>query len=137
VIAGTLVEAMGSAAASLDRLLAQASGAGRTWSGEGRPSAYADAMLEAVDAAHLHARGVIIAVSPIETDVQAANFQALNERIRSRLLTDRWLRWVDLGEVPELRQAALRLDGWNYGASASSLAGAKIGPAILDLIFAR
>ena len=136
-IAGALMETVGATAAGIDRRLARRSRAGNAWPGETEPPAYADALLEAADAAHRHARGVILAVSPVETDIQAANLEALKARIAGRLESDRWLRWVDLGEISELRQAALRLDGWNYGAQASTLAGSRIAPAILALIRAR
>jgi len=127
-LAGVVLQTVGTAAAALDRLPE------RAWPGDSQPSAYADAIMAAVDEAHRVARGVVVVVSPAETPRQAANLDALTKRMRGRLASDRWLRFVDLGEALELRDAALRVDGWNYGGAARLTAASRISPAVLDLM---
>src|SRR5207302_977802 len=75
---------------------------------------YADAMLGAVDAARRHARGVVVAVSPVETAEQSRNLASLESRLTPRLGVSSWLRFVNLGDVAELHDPASRIDGWDY-----------------------
>ena len=129
----------GNALAALDRRLARAAGARG-----GRPTvAYADAMLAAIDDAHRHARGVVVALGPIDTDAQRRNFDSLAARLAAADVasgssrTSSWLRIVDLSAQTDLYDPSLRLDGFSFGATATSIAAQAIAPAFLELISPR
>lgn len=127
--AGSMLEAVAGGLGAADRIAARAL-VRRT----GRPAPYADAMARAIDAAHRHARGVVVAVSPSDRAEQAENLEALTRRLRSEVGSAPWLRFVDLGAELQLRGDALRLDGWNYGGAGTTLAAERMTPAFLSLI---
>ena len=129
---GVPLECVGSALATLDRWLARGAGTAAAASATS-PDAYADAMIAAIDAAHRHARGVVVALAPIDTEPQRRNFDVLSARLAARGKAP-WLRIVDLSEHADLYDPQLRLDGFSFGASASSLAAQAIAPAFLDLL---
>jgi hypothetical protein len=94
---------------------------------------YADAMMTAVESAHVHARGVLVVLSPSETPEQARNLRALRLRLNGENAAP-WLQVVDLGTEAELSDHALRLDGWNYSAAGIAAVAARIAPALLTFI---
>jgi hypothetical protein len=95
---------------------------------------YADAMMTAIEAAHRRARGVVVAVSPSETPEQVANARALEIQLQKALASAAWLRFVDLSTETALYDDALRVDGWNYGGTATALVAERIAPAVLSLM---
>jgi hypothetical protein len=95
---------------------------------------YDQAMMTAVEAAHRHARGVVVVVSPSETAEQVANLRALETRMHTGLEPAPWFRFVDLGSEAELSDPALRIDGWNYASAGIALVAGRIAPALLSLI---
>ena len=97
---------------------------------------YDAALAEAIDVARQHARGVVVTLSPAETAEQQRNRRALLDRL-SVASADRRLRIVDLDHVRELRDPELRLDGWNYGASALTLATVPVAVPVTDLLLER
>src|SRR5262249_18004181 len=121
---GAAVEAVGASMGAVDRAAARPAGGGPPSDPRLTPPPSADAMLGAVDAARRHARGVVIAVSPAETEEQSRNAAALEGRLSPRLAGSPWLRFVNLDRVPELRDPASRIDGWNY--SSAGLAAAAV-----------
>jgi hypothetical protein len=129
---GAPLESAGRTLAAIDRRLAQA--AGEPAGASDVP--YADAMLAAIAAAHRHARGVVVALAPIDTDAQRRNFDALAARLAAGEKPS-WLRIVDLSERADLYDPLLRLDGFSFGATATSIAAQAIAPAFLDLIPVR
>jgi hypothetical protein len=129
-VAGAVLTTIGVSAGAIDRALAR-SPAARTSNG---PHAYADAMIAAIDAAHRHARGVVLVLAPMETAIQKVNWLSLVFRLAERRDTREWLRLVDLSEVTELYDDGLRLDGWNFGVGGIAIAAAPIGEAVLDLV---
>ena len=133
--AGAALQTGGTAAAAVDRALAPRTASSDTRAGVSNPSAYAETVTSAIDTALQHARGVVLVVSPAERDPQAANLAALSRRIAER--PNPRVRFVDLGDVPQLREPALRLDDWNYGGDATTAAARRITPAVLDLIAQR
>ena len=94
---------------------------------------YVDAMMRAIDSAERHARGVLVAVSPAETDAQRRNLASLRARLEPRLSREP-LRFVDLSQTWRLYDDELRLDGWNFGAGGNAVAAEAIAPALLELI---
>lgn len=132
-LAGGVLSAIGTSAAAADRALA------RSVSGEAQATmardadAYVSAMTRAIEAAQRHSRGVVVAVSPAETDEQRRNLAALRQAIEPRVSHER-LRFVDLGQVARLYDHDVRLDGWNFSAAGISLVSQTIAPAMLDLI---
>ena len=94
---------------------------------------HADQLQVAVDAAHRHARGVVIVAGPAELDVQSRNLRALDavaqRRGRQQLVQVRESRFrrAVAGSVPSSRRLELRRRG--------DLAVAEaIKPALLDLM---
>lgn len=94
---------------------------------------YATAMLVAVETAHREARGVVLALGPIDTDAQRRNFDALAARLASSPKRP-WLRVVDLSEQADLYDPSARLDGFSFGTGATAVVARAIAPALLDLI---
>jgi hypothetical protein len=135
-VIGAPLEYAGGVLEAADRGLASLSGAADRDGGELEPAAYAKAMTGAIDAAHRQARGVVVALAPAETDRQARNRAALSGALGT-LGSPAWLRVVDLQNVPELSDRSLRLDGFNFGATATSIAAEAIAPAFLTLIQPR
>ncbi len=133
--AGSTLEALGDAMGAADRAVAGMLPRHRVVRLQEDPIDYADAMMAAVDAAHRHARGVVVVVSPTERAEQASNLRALKIRLDGKLGSATWLRFVDLGEDLELSvDGALRLDGWNYASAGITLAATRIAPPLLSLI---
>ncbi len=134
-VLGAPLEYAGRALASADRALARAARVRReTPASASSPEVYAAAMIAAVDAAHRQARGVVVAVSPVDTPAQRRNLSALEAALPRAFGAPRWLRVVDLGRVPQLYDRSLWLDGFSFGANAASLAARPIAAALLQLI---
>ncbi len=135
-IAGRTLEAAGFALGAVDRF-----GAGMIHPWQRSASthdesidSYVEEMMTAIDAAHGQARGVVVAVSPADTEEQAHRLRALKTRLNGRMDSAPWFRLVDLGLEARLRDDALRIDGWNYSSAGITLAAELIAPAILSLI---
>jgi hypothetical protein len=132
--AGTLLEGAGDVLASIDRGIARAAAAGHRPAPPAAATApYAAQLQKAIDAAHQHARGVVIVVGPAESSEQRENRAAV-ESIKARCATNRWCRFVDLGGITKLLDPDLRVDGWNYGGDATWAVAEAISPAALDLM---
>jgi len=130
---GAPIELLGDALAGIDRSLARVAPSDDAPPSAAAPRAYAAAIIAAIEAARAQARGVVVALAPAETDRQRRNLEALVTQISERGHPD-WLRFVDLGTVAELSDASLRLDGFSFGATATSIAARAIAPAFLALI---
>ena len=133
--AGVTLEAVGDAMAAADRAVLAMFPRNRFVRLQADPVEYANAMMAAIEAAHRHARGVVVVVSPAETAEQAGNLRALKNRLDGALGSAPWLRIVDLGGESALSaDQALRLDGWNYASAGIALVANRIAPALLSLI---
>jgi hypothetical protein len=130
-VGGTVLEHAGAGLARIDAALAPAPS---TRPPTNDPTLYVTQMLHAIDVALVHARGVVVVVSPAETAAQSANLAALRPLVNHRLAATPALRFVDLGGVPELTAFSQRIDGWNYGGDAIAVAASVITPALLELI---
>jgi hypothetical protein len=130
--AGGALEFAGQLAQSVDETLAS-----REPSLEPARTPYAQALVAAIDTAESHARGVVVVLSPAETAGQAETRRAVRDVLTPLLESRRTLRVVDLSDVPELTDPALRLDGWNYGAQAITAATTRMTPAVLDLLLEK
>ena len=135
--AGLAVEYLGRTLAAADRALARVAGVKDTVPpSASSPDAYAAAMMAAIDAAHQHAKGVVVVLGPIDTAGERRNRRALSGRL-AETRGARWLRVVDLSEQAELHDPRMRLDTFSFGANASSISAQAIAPAFLDLISPR
>jgi hypothetical protein len=134
--AGRTLEAIGDVLGAADRFAARTTRSRQpdAVASDQSVDSYADAMVTAIDAAHRHARGVVVAVSPAETEEQVLRLRALEARLNGGIGSAPWFRLVDLGLEARLRDEALRIDGWNYSSAAITLAAELIAPAILSLI---
>jgi hypothetical protein len=134
---GAPLEYCGDALAFLDRVLARVAGAQESAHTDGRGArssgSYALSMMSAITAAHARARGVVVALGPIDTDAQRRNFEALDARL-GELRDAQWLRVVSLSDESDLYDPSLRLDGFSFGASATAVASQAIAPALLQLV---
>ncbi|HXD74944.1 MAG TPA: hypothetical protein VN628_14445, partial [Vicinamibacterales bacterium] len=135
-LVGAPIEYAGMVLEAADRGLARLAGSPGSQRGDASPDAYAKAMIEAIEAAHRQARGVVVALAPAETVRQTQNREALSIALGT-LASPAWLRVVDLQNVPELSDRSLRLDGFNLGATATSIAAEAMAPAFLTLIQPR
>jgi hypothetical protein len=132
--AGAVTTSIGSMAGAIDRSLAGAVDPPLTpASPQDESHAYAEHMLAAIEAAHRHARGVVVVLAPVETSQQVRNWLAIAGAMSHRPAPP-WLRIVDLSSVLELYDDALRLDGWNFGAGGIAIAAEAIAPAVLALV---
>lgn len=134
---GAPLEYLGDALAGADRVLARVAG-GRD---EAPPSAsfpreYASAIIRAIETAHAQARGVVVVLSPVDNEGQRRNLEALLLQLSERG-NPSWLRFVDLRAAADLYDPSRRLDGFSFGANATSIAGQAIAPAFLELIPSR
>jgi hypothetical protein len=134
-VVGAPLEYAGIVLEAADRGLAYAAGAAGRHE-DVPPSAYAAAMIDAIEAAHRQAKGVVVALAPAETGRQARNRDALSSALGT-LASPAWLRVVDLQDVPALSDRSLRLDGFNFGATATSITAQAMAPAFLTLIQPR
>lgn len=134
--AGSMLEWVAGGLGAADRAVASALPQGNRDASArgGQTMSYADAMMTAVDAAHRHARGVVVAVSPSETAEQVRNLRDLKIRMENEWGSAPWIRFVDLGAEPALTDPALRLDGWNYASAGVAVVADTIAPALLSLI---
>ncbi len=128
--AGAVVETLGDGLARADRMLARRAAARPAMA----PDVYARQMSQAVASALERSRGVVVAVSPAETPLQADNLAALRPRVAAMLAATPALRFVDLSSEPALVDRSQRLDDWNYGGDAVAAAARAITPAMLQLI---
>jgi hypothetical protein len=134
---GAALEYVGSTLAALDRRLARAAGEPGA-----RPDVpYADAMIAAIDDTHRHARGVVVALALDRHGGPAPEFrrprgEAGGHRRSVRLQADVFFVAADrgLGQQGIFMIRSLRLDGFSFGATATSIAAQAIAPAFLDLI---
>jgi hypothetical protein len=133
---GAPLEYLGSALDAADRDLARVAGPAGTSPPASSPQAYASAIIRTIEVAHSQARGIVVVLSPVETALQRRNFEALLLQLSERH-SPAWLRCVDLSEQADLRDPSLRLDGFSFGATATSIAARAIAPAFLALIPAR
>ena len=129
-LAGTGVQFAGRALSRVDRVVAGQSAPHRA----DNPERYATDLMQAVDVALAHARGVVVALSPTESPLQSANAAAVVPRLKARAATAKRLRVVDLSDLPLLLEASQRLDDWNYGGDAIAAVANRIAPAVIDLI---
>ena len=134
--AGSTLQTVADGASAADRFAARMlrSGNPNASSHEDGAVAYAGTMMNALDVAHRHARGVVVVTSPSDTPEQSRNGGALKLRLDREVGAAPWLRFVDLGAEAGLRGDSLRLDGWNYGGAGLSLVAKNIAPAVLSLI---
>ena len=100
------------------------------------PERYATQLMQAVDLALTQARGVVVAVSPVESRLQASNAVAVMPQLEARARTTRQFRLVNLAQEPLLVDRSQRLDEWNYGGDAIAAAAKRIAPSVIDLIAA-
>lgn len=129
---GVALEYAGHGLAAVDRAVARAMPSASVAAPELGTVEYAAAVVRAVDAARLQARGVVLALGPIDTEGQRRNAEMLQARLdRGRRP---WLRVVHLSDVADLYDPALRLDGFSFGASATAAASEAIAPAFLELL---
>jgi hypothetical protein len=129
-VAGTSVQFIGRAVSRVDRVLARSPVPHRA----DDPERYATELMQAIDVALSQAKGVVVALSPIESPLQSANAAAVMPRLKARASTAKSLRVVDLSDEPLLLDVSQRLDDWNYGGDAIAAAAIRIAPAVLDLI---
>ncbi len=99
------------------------------------PGRYTSQMLQAVDVALAHARGVVVVLTPEESPRQSANLSAVLPALAAKSAKTANLRIVNLAGEPLLLDPSQRLaGGWNYGGDAIAAAAKAITPAILELI---
>jgi hypothetical protein len=130
--AGASLQFAGELLSSADRLMARTAVPHRA----DNPERYATQLMEAVDQALTQARGVVVAVSPVESPLQATNASAVLPQLEARAATARQLRIVNLAQEPLLLDTSQRFDDWNYGGDAIAAAAKRIAPAVIDLIAA-
>jgi hypothetical protein len=128
------LEYAGDALAAVDRGLARLSGERNDVPpSRSSPREYAAAIIRAIEKAHAQARGVVVVFSPVDNDRQQRNLDAFLLLLSERR-SPSWLRFVELRGAPALSDPSLRLDGFSFGANATSIASKAIAPALLALI---
>jgi hypothetical protein len=131
--AGSAIYWIGSRLAALDTPTFAAPDRAAT-TGDVEGPSYTDAMAAAIDMARQHARAVVVATSPVETDAQASNLRALRDRLRTFAANAPWLRLVDFSSEATLLDPGSRLDGWSYGSAATATVARRLAAALLTLI---
>jgi len=128
--AGAVLQSAGAGLASIDQFMARPAAAHRA----DDPERYATQMMQAVDVALEHARGVVVALAPAESRLQASNLAAVLPRLNATLPATPALRVVNLAGERLLTDRSQRLDDWNYGGDAIAAAANAIVPPMLELI---
>ncbi len=130
--AGVALQFAGQTLSTADRLIAAPPARHRIDS----PALYATEFMHAVDVALSKARGVVVAISPVESPLQASNGAALFPLLTARAAETKRLRVVNLAEERMLFDRSQRLDDWNYGGNAIAAVAKRIAPPIIELITA-
>ena len=130
--AGAGLQFAGRALSGVDGLFARTAAVHRA----DDPERYAMQLMEVVDSALARSRGVVVAVSPAESQLQTSTARSVMPRLEARVSNAKRLRLVNLAEEPMLLDESQRLDGWNYGGDAIAAAARRIAPAVIDLIAA-
>jgi hypothetical protein len=97
---------------------------------------YAAALEAAVRAALAITPRVVLIAPPYRGDDTDAH-SALLAMFDAAFASDRRVRLVDLGDVPELADPAYRLDGINFSTAGHLIASQAVTPAVLDVIGPR
>jgi hypothetical protein len=129
-VSGTALQGAGIMLAGVDRMMARPAIPHRA----DDPERYAAQMMQTLGVALNHARGVVVALGPAESPLQASNLAALLPRLDNELRTTPRLRLVNLQADAVLRDPSQRLDGWNYGGEAIATAARAIAPSVVELI---
>lgn len=97
-----------------------------------------DAIEQTVRAALRIARGVVIIAPPYANDGgDVLPHLALVAMVTSKFHDEPRVRFVDLGDVSELADDGLRLDGFNFSAGGHAKVAEQVAPAVLELIQAH
>ena len=95
----------------------------------------ADAVANAVRTALTIARGVVVVAPPYASGGgDVTRHMALLATIQTTFPDERRLRVVDLGDVPELADPGLRLEGGSFSAGGHAKVAEQVSPAVLELI---
>lgn len=95
----------------------------------------ADAIGDAVRAALKTARGVVIVAPPLTGPANdRPAHAALVATLSAAFQHEPRVRMVDLGDVTELADPGLRLDGFNFSAGGHAKIATRVAPAVLDLV---
>ena len=87
----------------------------------------------AVSSALSSARGVVVIAPPYTGDDPDADV-ALFTAVAARFASDRRVRFVALGDAPEMYDTGITLDGFHLSAAGHATAAEIVAPAVLDLI---
>jgi hypothetical protein len=95
----------------------------------------ADAIADATRAALTVARGVVVIVPPYANDgIDTGRHMDVIARVGTVFHDDRRVRMVDLGDVGELADPGLKLDGVNFSAGGHARVAEVVAPAVLELV---
>jgi hypothetical protein len=134
--AGWLLESAGDELGAVDRWIGETeeSPADGTFS-QTRTATYGESVRAAIESARRHApSGVVLATSPAETERQRRARSELDAVLRHGFVPAPWFRFVDLGVDLQLVERSLRVDGWNYGGSATALVARYLAAALVAMI---
>jgi hypothetical protein len=130
------VRLTGSALAGVDRALSRFGGRDSdvdVSEPEG-PAAYVDAIAAAARSALSRGARVVVVAPTYADDGDAADHEHMAAAVLALERETGRIRFVDLGDEPDMYEDGLRLDGFSFGAGGHSAAAELVTPAVLDLL---
>jgi hypothetical protein len=125
----------GSALSGVDRALSRF---GRRDSGiDGAPMApvaYGQAIAAAARSALDRGARVVVVAPAYAADGDVADHEHIAAAVSALQRETGRVRFVDLGDEPDLYEDGLRVDGFNFGAGGHAIAARFVAPAVLDLL---
>jgi hypothetical protein len=98
------------------------------------PAAYVDAIVTAARTA-LNGGARVVVVAPTHADGgDVADHEQLSAAISALERETGRIRFVDLGDEPDLYDETLRLDGFNFGAGGNAVTAELVTPVVLGLL---
>jgi hypothetical protein len=138
LLGSSLLKAVGSAATDADHAVAGLLPRPSS-DDEGRESAagYARAFEAAARAALRTGAAVVIVAPPYESADDVRDHEALAGIVASRFAGERRVRFVDLGDAPDIYDEGVWLQDLTFSTAGHAKAAEYVTPAVLDLIAAR
>lgn len=132
-----LLRTIGSAAAGVDHVVARALTHAGADGGAESGAAYAEAIGAAARSALRIGAGVVVVAPPYADDREAPDHEALADMMSSHFAEERRIRFVDLGDEPEIYDAGFWLPEMAFSAAGHERVAEYVAPLALDLLVRR
>lgn len=134
VLHSRAVSAVGSIAGALDHGISAIAARPSGRSGRESRAVYAEAIKRAVQTALANGAGVVVVGPPGLAAEDVADREALSAMVASNFGSEPRVRFVDLGDQPDMNDDALWLDGIALSAAGHAKAASYVTPDVLQLV---